>query len=86
MKEGECWYINANLRHSVANHGGTDRIHLVIDCTVNGWLTNIFNEAEKVMIEEEVNVDEIQKVIRELRLQNTAMSNKLAEQLAEKIR
>jgi len=58
----------------------------VIDCTVNEWLKNIFNEAEKVMIEEQVNVDEIQKVIRELRLQNTAMSNKLADQLAEKIR
>ena len=86
MKEGECWYINANLRHSVANHGGTDRIHLVIDCMVNEWLKNIFNEAEKVTIEEQVNVDEIQKVIRELRLQNTATSNKLADQLAEKIR
>ncbi|HYK44135.1 MAG TPA: aspartyl/asparaginyl beta-hydroxylase domain-containing protein [Parafilimonas sp.] len=86
MKEGECWYINANLSHSVANYGRTDRLHLVIDCTVNEWLKNIFNEAEKVMIEEKINVHEIQKVIRELRLQNTTMSNKLADQLAEKIR
>jgi len=31
MKEGECWYINANFIHSVANKGSEDRIHLVID-------------------------------------------------------
>jgi len=37
------------------------------------------------MIEEKVNVHEIEKIIRELRLQNTAMSNKLADKLLEKI-
>ena len=85
LKEGESWYINANLTHSVCNHGATDRIHLVIDCTVNEWLKDIFAQAEKVMIEEKVNVTEIQKIIHELRLQNTAMSNKLADKLLEKI-
>jgi hypothetical protein len=38
MKEGECWYLNFNLSHRVANRGTTDRIHLVIDCVVNEWL------------------------------------------------
>ncbi len=38
MREGECWYNNFNLPHSVANRGSTDRIHLVIDCVVNEWL------------------------------------------------
>src|ERR1700730_15994827 len=38
MLEGECWYINANLPHRVSNKGLSDRIHLVIDCKVNGWL------------------------------------------------
>lgn len=38
MKEGECWYLNFNLPHSVRNPGPVDRIHLVIDCEVNDWL------------------------------------------------
>jgi hypothetical protein len=42
MAEGECWYINASLPHSVANQGETDRIHLVLDCIVNDWLRNFF--------------------------------------------
>ena len=86
FKEGESWYINANLTHSVCNHGTTDRIHLVIDCTVNEWLKEIFDQGEKVVFEEKINLNEILKVIRELRLQNTEISNKLADKLLEKIK
>jgi hypothetical protein len=42
MSEGEAWYLNFNLPHSVANKGGEDRVHLVIDCIVNDWLRQIF--------------------------------------------
>src|ERR1043166_8880972 len=77
MNEGESWYINANLVHSVSNHGATDRIHLVIDCTVNEWLKNTFAQGEKVMMEEKPDVSKIQKMIYNLRLQNTALSHKL---------
>jgi GNAT superfamily N-acetyltransferase len=38
MNEGECWCLNVNEPHRVANRGATDRIHLVIDCVVNDWL------------------------------------------------
>lgn len=38
MKEGEVWYLNFSLPHSVVNGGTTDRVHLVIDCVVNDWL------------------------------------------------
>lgn len=38
MNEGECWYNDFNLVHSVENRGTTDRVHLVIDCVVNDWL------------------------------------------------
>lgn len=41
MNEGECWYLNVNLSHRVANRGATDRIHLVIDCVVNDWLREV---------------------------------------------
>jgi hypothetical protein len=39
MQPGECWYLNFNLPHALANRGTEDRIHLVIDCKVNDWLT-----------------------------------------------
>lgn len=42
MNEGECWYLNFNLKHSVANRGANDRIHLVIDCILNEWLDSYF--------------------------------------------
>ncbi len=41
MREGECWYLNFNLPHSVANRGATDRIHLVVDCVMNDWLRSL---------------------------------------------
>ncbi len=41
MAEGECWYLNVNQPHRVANRGATDRIHLVIDCVVNDWLRDL---------------------------------------------
>ena len=41
MNEGECWYLNVNRPHRVANHGTSDRIHLVIDCVVNDWLREL---------------------------------------------
>lgn len=46
MRSGECWYINANLTHQVSNLGPTDRIHLVIDCKVNKWLSLLFDCSE----------------------------------------
>ncbi|MCU1289152.1 MAG: Aspartyl/asparaginyl beta-hydroxylase [Acidobacteria bacterium] len=42
MKEGEAWYLNFNLKHSVVNSGETDRVHLVVDCVLNDWLRGFF--------------------------------------------
>jgi aspartyl/asparaginyl beta-hydroxylase (cupin superfamily) len=42
MNEGEAWYLNFNLPHSVKNGGTEDRIHLVIDCILNDWLREFF--------------------------------------------
>jgi hypothetical protein len=38
MAEGEAWYLDLNLRHAVVNRGETPRVHLVLDCVVDGWL------------------------------------------------
>lgn len=45
MSEGEAWYLNFNLKHSAANRGKEDRVHLVIDCVLNDWLREFFPSA-----------------------------------------
>ncbi len=45
MKPGECWFGDFSKTHSVFNGGETERVHLVIDCQVNDWMTTIFEEA-----------------------------------------
>lgn len=42
LGEGETWYLNVNLPHSVANRGSQHRVHLVVDCVVNDWLRELF--------------------------------------------
>jgi hypothetical protein len=42
MLEGEAWYLNFNLPHSVKNHSDQDRVHLVIDCVVNDRFRSFF--------------------------------------------
>ena len=81
MREGQCWYINANLPHSVVNKGDTDRIHLVIDCKVNDWLTALFDTAEKKYVPAEVLREETLKVIESLRLMGTETGERLAREL-----
>jgi len=44
MRAGECWYMNAHLPHRLANPSPVDRIHLVVDCRVNDWLTAQFEQ------------------------------------------
>jgi hypothetical protein len=81
MREGECWYINANLPHRVSNNGSSDRIHLVIDCLVNDWLQEIFNQADKTSSPREGYKRDLINIIRELRLQGTSTANVIADQL-----
>ncbi|MEO6523471.1 MAG: aspartyl/asparaginyl beta-hydroxylase domain-containing protein [Mucilaginibacter sp.] len=81
MLPGECWYINANLPHRVANYGSTDRIHLVVDCKVNNWLTDVFTAAEKTEFEEPVNLEQTLRVIQGLRMHQTETANNLADKL-----
>jgi len=81
LNEGECWYLNANLPHRVSNNGMADRIHLVVDCTVNDWLTGLINSAEKISCkEEEHDTRELLQAIANFREQNTETSNRLADE------
>jgi mannose-6-phosphate isomerase-like protein (cupin superfamily) len=85
MREGECWYINVNLPHKAANYGTTDRIHLVVDCVVDDWLKNLFVQAEVVEAKGIHQENETSKIIYELRLQNTKLSNRLADELEQQL-
>src|SRR6185312_726900 len=81
MQEGECWYINANLPHRVANRGEHDRIHLVVDCKVNSWLSDTLAQSEKKEREEHPDIALQKSVIRNLRMHNSEASNMLADKL-----
>ena len=45
MPAGSAWYLRLSDPHSVANRGAADRVHMVIDATVNGWLGGLFAQA-----------------------------------------
>ena len=41
MAEGEAWCIDFSLPHRISNGSDRDRVHMVIDCRVNGWLESL---------------------------------------------
>jgi quercetin dioxygenase-like cupin family protein len=85
MNEGECWYINANFTHAVANRGTEDRIHLVIDGIRNDWSDELFfKEATKNQFEKpKVKLDERTKalMIEQLKLMNNDAANTIIKQI-----
>lgn len=46
MPAGSTWYLRLSDPHSVANRGTADRVHLVIDAAVNGWVEALFQRAQ----------------------------------------
>lgn len=89
MKEGECWYMNFNLLHSIYNNGDTARIHLVIDAVVNDWTKELFSKPglEKKEIEEPGFDDNTKRqIIEQLRGLNTETSIRLAEEMESSLR
>ncbi|MEO8671606.1 MAG: aspartyl/asparaginyl beta-hydroxylase domain-containing protein [Tahibacter sp.] len=47
MQPGEVWYIDFSKPHSVVNRSDHDRVHLVLDCGVNEWLTRMLPVAQE---------------------------------------
>ena len=85
MNEGECWYIDANFEHSVANRGKQDRIHLVIDGVRNDWTDELFYKeaSENQFQKPEIVMSEEQKslMIAELERMNTSAANDIIKTL-----
>lgn len=38
---GECWYADFTQPHAFANRGQSERVHMVLDCTLNDWLRQL---------------------------------------------
>jgi quercetin dioxygenase-like cupin family protein len=45
LEAGSCWYLRLADPHSVVNGGETDRVHMVIDATVNDWIEGVLKKA-----------------------------------------
>jgi hypothetical protein len=41
LESGTVWYLRLSDPHSVDNRGDTDRVHMVIDASVNNWMRGI---------------------------------------------
>lgn len=85
---GECWYINVNLPHALANEGETDRVHLVIDAVVNDWVKELFAGAnyEDVKITETADAysrEDQLEIIANLEALNLPSATALAEQMKQ---
>lgn len=87
MNEGECWYINANFTHSVANNGNHDRIHLVIDGIRNAWSDQLFfeNHTQNQFQKPIPKLDERTKtlMIEQLKMMDTEAANEIIQKLMQ---
>jgi hypothetical protein len=84
LKEGECWYMNFNLPHSILNNSKHNRIHLVIDATVNAWVKHLFAqdlENKKEMEEPGYDKETQKEIIARLRKLDTDKANQLANEM-----
>lgn len=90
LQAGECWYLNFDLPHSVHNASPVDRIHLVVDATVNDWVHALFDDPRSDCRRDMAELDrysagERQAMIRELRRMGTATSLKMAEEMEKQL-
>ncbi|MFN8244565.1 MAG: aspartyl/asparaginyl beta-hydroxylase domain-containing protein [Ferruginibacter sp.] len=86
LKEGECWYMNFNLPHSLHNKSNTDRVHLVIDAGVNDWMRQLFASPanvnkKEIAAPERHSATDRAAIISHLRQMNTPVSNQLADEM-----
>ncbi len=84
LKEGECWYMNFNLKHSIQNNSEQDRVHLVIDAVVNDWVNELFatpNLLKKEIDEPGYDLETKNQIIKSLREINSETSNRMADEM-----
>ncbi len=87
---GECWYMNFNLKHRLANYGSTERIHLVIDCVVNDWVHQLFasckeENVKRIPAPEAFNIDDRRRIIEQLKGMGTETALSMAKTMEEEL-
>ena len=90
LQEGECWYMNFNLPHSLYNKSNLDRIHLVIDARVNEWVKGLFlsplvKQKKEIADKSKHSKEEQLEIIYQLRKLNTEVSIKLADEMEKQL-
>ena len=45
LRPGEAWYLRLSDPHRVSNKGATERVHFVLDASVNKWVADLFDQA-----------------------------------------
>lgn len=86
---GDAWYLNASCLHGAHNRSAQARIHLMIDCVTNPWLTQLFLAAGGVLRESSpygdpsIHDGNVQQVIAALRASSHASAAQLANRLQE---
>lgn len=86
---GDAWYLNASCLHGAHNRSAQARIHLMIDCVTNPWLTQLFLSAGGVLREgppygdPSIHDGNVLQVIAALRASSHATAARLASQLQE---
>ena len=90
-QEGECWYMNFNLPHSIRNNSSVNRVHLVIDALVNEWVKQLFSSSEITVKKEITDISSIlsddtkRKMIIQFREMNTTISHQMADELEKEM-
>lgn len=85
MKQGECWYGDFDLPHSVCNDSKQARIHLVIDGKRNTWTDELFTKAgydfEEEKRKQDYTVETKKQMIEQLRFMKTDAANEIIMKL-----
>jgi hypothetical protein len=52
LREGEAWYIDFSQPHRIDNRGASDRIHLILDGTLNEWAAALLQRSVEEIVTE----------------------------------
>jgi hypothetical protein len=84
-RQGECWYMNFNLPHSIENKSAVNRIHLVMDVIADDWLKNVFAQPglhkKEIKTPPMYNAETKKMIITQLRSMNTETANRMADEM-----
>ncbi len=72
----------------IANHGDTDRVHLVFDIMVNDQITSMFEQVrgehrKEIEVKDKFTPEDKLRIISHLRMLNTAVAHQLTDKMED---